>query len=225
MLKCQFHCHSQGDGADQIPHTPKQLINEAKKLNYNVLSITCHRKVIFSKQLKRYAQKKGILLIPGCEFEINKKHILGINITKEIEKIDTFQKLKAYKKAHKNCLIIAPHPYFPGSTTLKKNLEENIDLFDAIEISFCYTKSKDYNKKAIEIAEKYNKPLIATADCHDLIDLNNGYTQIESIPNIKNIFEAIKANKLRNIHNPKSYLHIFKFIIRQGLRNLFKKKR
>ncbi|PIR55016.1 hypothetical protein COU74_04765 [Candidatus Peregrinibacteria bacterium CG10_big_fil_rev_8_21_14_0_10_36_19] len=224
MLKCQFHCHTAGDGADNIPHTPKQLINEAHKLSYNVVSITCHRKVVFSKQLKQYALKKGILLIPGCEFEINKKHILGINITKEIEKVDTFEKLKNYKKKNKKCFIIAPHPYFPGKTTLQGDLESNIDLFDAIEISFCYTKSKNYNKKAIEIAQKYNKPLIATADCHDLKELNNGYTLINSPLNTENIFDAIKKQKTKNIHTPKSYLHISNFIIRQGIRNLFKRK-
>ncbi len=222
MIKCQFHCHSKGDGADHIPHTPKQLINRAKQLNYDVISITCHRKVIFNKQLKKYAEKKGILLLPGCEFEINKKHILGINITKEIEKVNTFEKLKAYKKAHPECLIIAPHPYFPGNITLKDDLETHIDLFDAIEISFCYTKIKDYNKKAVELAKKHKKPLIATADCHDLKELEIGFIEIDARKNFTSIKKAILANKLKNHHKPTTIPKIAKFMIRQHIRNLFK---
>lgn len=222
MLKCQFHSHAAGDPIDNIPHSPKELIDRAKKLGYDVLAITCHQKLLFDKELEKYAEEKGILLIPGAEFEINGKHILGINIDQEIETIDTYQKLAEYKKTHPDCLIIAAHPFFPGKSTLKQDLVDNIDLFDAIENSFCYTKTKNFNQKAKELAKKWKKPLLATADCHRLKDLDLGYTLVKSQKNTKSIIDAIKKNKIKIHTTPVSYLHILHFILQVELRNLFK---
>jgi len=228
FLKCQFHAHAAGDALDHISHTPEELVDEAKKLGYNVLSITSHRTVIFTKELESYAKKKGILLIPGIEFEINGKHILGINIDKKIEKVKTFKDLEKYKSSHKNCLIIAPHPFFPGSMTLKKELISNIKLFDAIEYSFCYTSTKNYNKDAISIAKKQKLPMIATADCHDLKNLDISYTLIKSQKNTIKIIDTIKKSsfsdkKVKLVTTPISYFRIGKIMAKQEIKNLMKK--
>ena len=228
FLKCQFHTHAIGDILDHISHTPEELIDEAKKLGYNVLSITSHRTVIFTKELESYAKKKGILLIPGIEFEINGKHILGINIDKKIEKIKTFKELERYKSTNKNCLIIAAHPFFPGSMTLKEDLIENIKLFDAIEYSFCYTSTKNYNKKAVILARKEKTPMISTADCHDLKNLDISYTLIKSQKNTIKIIDTIKKSsfsnkKIKLITTPISYFKIGKIIAKQEIKNLIKK--
>jgi len=224
MLKCQFHCHAFGDPVDFINYSPKELIDEAARLKYDVISITCHRKRLFDKDLEKYAKDKGILLIPGIEFEINKQHILGINIDKEIEKVDSFQKLEKYRKSHPHCFIIAPHPYFPEKCVLGKNLEKHIDLFDGIENSFCYTSTINFNKKAIKIAKKYKKPLIATADCHILSYLNIAYVKINAKKDVKSIFKALKKGNFKNHTKATSYFKIARMIIQISLQNMFKKK-
>jgi len=224
MLKCQFHSHAKGDLVDNIKYSPKELIDKASKKNFDVLAITSHRIVIFSEELREYAEKKSIILLPGIEFEINKKHILGINIDKEIEKITNFNTLTNYKKTHPDCLIIAPHPFFPGGYSLGKELEKHIELFDAVEISFAYTKSINFNKKAIKIAEKYNKPLIATADSHFLNDIENGYTHLNCEKNTKKIIDTIKKGKLKNTTSPTSYKKIFTNLIKSFIQNNLQKK-
>jgi len=225
MLKCQFHIHVSGDPADHISYSAQDLIKRAKQLNYDVLAITCHRKIFFTKALQSYAQQHGILLIPGIEMEINKKHILAINIDPDIEKIKTFPELREYKNQHPNCLIIAPHPFFPSNKTLKEALIENIDIFDAIEHSFCYTKYKNYNRKAIHLAEKYSKPIVATSDCHILKNLDLGYTYVNSPKEISKIIKAIKQNKIENHHHPISYFKIAKTLSSMALSKLIKKIR
>jgi len=222
MLKCQFHIHVSGDPRHECSYDAKKLIDEAKKFGYDVLSFTCHRKVVFNRDDQKYANKKGILLIPGIEFEINKKHILGINIDRDIEKVKTFEDLKEYKKSHPECLIVAAHPYFPGSESLKDNLVKNIDLFDAIEYSFCYTTTKNYNRAAIEVSKKFNKPMLATSDCHVLEQLNLSYSLIDSQKDTKSILNAIKKNRITQVHSPLTYLKIFKIIFLMELTRLRK---
>ncbi len=229
MLKCQFHVHAAGDPVDYITHTAKQLISQAAKLGYEVLAITCHRKLLFNKELKKYAEKHNILLIPAIEFEINEKHILGINVDKEIESVNSFEKLKEYRQKHPDCLIIAPHPFFPGKITLKDDLEKNIELFDAIEHSFCYTTWKNYNNEALAVAQKYNKAVISTSDCHILRYLDLGYTKINCKKDIKTIIKTIKNSgytndKVNNQQHPISVFLIAKMILQQILRNIFKPK-
>lgn len=213
MLKCQFHTHAAGDPIDNINYSPEELINRAAEFKYDILSITCHRKVIFSEELEKYAKEKNILLLPGIELEINKKHILGINIDKEIEQVDSFKKLKKYKKNHPQCLIIAPHPFFPTNKSLKTDLIENIDLFDAIEISFAYTLIINFNKKAEKTAKKFNKPLLAMSDCHILRYLDTGYALIEAQKEKAKIIHAIKKDKIKNITARTNLINIFLFFL------------
>lgn len=221
MLKCQFHTHVKGDFVDRIPHTAEELIERASELKYDVLAITCHKTVIFNDHLKSYADKKGILLIPGIELSINKVHVLILNCDNEIKNIDSFDHLREYKKNHPNCLVVAPHPFFPGKLSLKNLLEKNIDLFDAIEHCFCYTKYIDFNKKALILAKKYNKPMIATSDCHVLKYLDSAYTILDCEKNPDSIIQAIKQNKTQREHRPISHLAVGKIIATQTIRNLF----
>ncbi len=216
-LKCQFHIHVKGDPADNVSYDAKKLIDEAARLNYDVIAITCHREIVFDEEWRKYAAEKEVLLLPGIEFEIDKKHILCINAHEDINKVNNFKDLKKYKKAHPLSLIIAPHPFFPGKTTLKDNLEKNIELIDAIEISWAYTKKIDFNRKAAEVAEKHKKPLIATADCHLLGQLQTGgHCLIEANPEISSIIQAINQNKIKSVHTPTTIPKIIKYFIQNG---------
>ncbi len=221
-LKCQLHTHCHGDLVDNINYSAKKLINEAAKLNYDVLSITCHRKLLFNKDLQNYAKKKGILLIPGIEFEIDNKHILGLNVDKKITKVDTFIKLSKYRASHPDCLIVAPHPFFPTRNCLKNKLIKNIQLFDAIEISWAYTKTKNYNKKAVKFAKYFNKPLVTTSDCHILNYLDAGYIYLDSKKNPKSIIKAIKNNKIKIYTKPTGYFKIARFFTQMILQKILR---
>lgn len=223
MLKCQLHTHVKGDPVDHILHSASELIDKAASFGYDVLAITCHRKIIFDKSLCDYAQKKNILLIPGIEFEIRQKHILGINIEEEIYQVNSFEKLRDYKKSHPDSLIIAAHPFFPGPS-LKKYLIENIDCFDAIEYSWAYTKLINFNKKAEKTAKKYNKPLLATSDCHLLKYLDLAYCEINAPKDKKLIIETIKNGKLENYSRPTTTLRIARSLGGSGIRNIIFKK-
>ncbi len=223
MLKVQLHTHVKGDLVERIPHSPKELIKRAKELDYSALAITTHRKVIFNKELRKFAQKNGIILISGIEIEINKKHIVVLNIDREIENVNTFEKLKQYKSSHPNCLIIAAHPFFPTGVSLKRDLIENIKLFDAIEYSYFYTKTKNYNKEAIALSKRWRLPLVATSDCHITKYLDRAHTFVDSQKDTQSIISAIKKNKIKIHHRPLTHFEAVKILFITSLQTLFKK--
>jgi predicted metal-dependent phosphoesterase TrpH len=207
MLKSDMHMHAIGDPEDTfITHTPEQLIDLASSLSFDVLSISCHGKVLFDKKLARYAWKKGILLISGAEAFIEGKHVLIYNISQsELENTKTFDDLRALRKKRNDVLVIAPHPYYPMSDCLHEKLDENIDVFDAIEISHMYFWFFDFNQQAVKAAEKYGKTLVALSDTHHLWMFGKNYTLVDSRKSVGEYFAAIRAGKVRAVHSSLSF--------------------
>ena len=63
-MKIDLHTHTTySDGRN----TPKELIDLAKKNNYDIFAITDHDSISGYLKVKDYAKKLGITLIPGAE--------------------------------------------------------------------------------------------------------------------------------------------------------------
>lgn len=201
-LKTNLHLHSREDSSDVLKYSIWQAIDKAAELGFEVLAWTPHRQVLCRPEHVEYAKQKGIILFPGIEAKIAGREVVIINCGQEAEKIKTFAELRDYKKTKKEVLILAPHPFFPAKSVLAEKLEENIDLFDAVEKSWFYTPKVDFNIKAAKIATKHQKPLISTSDTHHLRCLNKSYALVDSAKNPAAILAAIRENKFKNFSKP-----------------------
>jgi predicted metal-dependent phosphoesterase TrpH len=197
LLKCQFHIHSKSDPEDKYVSSETDIIDHAANMKFDVIAFTCHNKVVHTEELRKYAEKKGILLIPGIEKDIGIKHVVILNPpSNEIEHINTFPDLEKYKKENRSCFIYAPHPYFYDLQSLGRSLIKNIDLFDSIEYSFFHTKKINPNKKAAKIAKNYNLPMLGTSDNHFLPFFDYTFSLIDAEEKTpESIFKAIKNFK------------------------------
>ena len=195
MLKADFHIHTKEDPHDQwIKYSARDMINHAAKLGFEVLSITNHHKIHYSKNLSDYAKQKGILLIPGVETHINGKEVLLLNARKP-DTLKDFSDLDRLRK--ENIVAIAPHPFYQTSACLGKELLRNIQYFDGIEYSHFYLNQFNFfNKKALEIAKKYNKTLVGTSDMHRLFQMGYTFSLVDSEKNIDSILESVRKNNI-----------------------------
>jgi predicted metal-dependent phosphoesterase TrpH len=229
-LKTILHFHSGEDPRDYISYNFYQGVDYAASLGFEVLALTCHQKVIYSKEASNYAAAKNILLIPGIEINVEKKHVVILNCGEDAEKIKSFKDLAEYKKTRPEIFILAPHPYFYGRKTLKNQLEKHIDLFDAVELSWFYSKLFNRNRKGEIIAKKYGKPFIAASDTHFFDFMDENYAFIDAgQKTIAAIFEAIKNKNFENITSPRRFFKDmfwkhFKFVVRSCLFNLIRRK-
>ncbi|MBD3330660.1 PHP domain-containing protein [Candidatus Peregrinibacteria bacterium] len=223
MLKCQFHCHTGEDITHALPFSAKELISHASKKGFEVVAITNHRKFFFNEDIKKHAEKHNILLIPGIELEIRRKHIICLNVDEDIERVKSFEDLKKYKKSHPDCFIMAAHPFFPGFISLKKLLLKHIDIFDGIELSYAHTKVINFNRKAAHTAKKFYKPLVATSDSHSIKNLSDGYIKLDAQKNIKSVIENLKKNRIKNISPPVSIWKILIDITKVEIQDIQKK--
>jgi len=199
-LKANFHMHTAEDRHHRLDYTIYEAVDYATKNNFQILNLTCHGFWACKKEYADYALSKNILLLPGIEAKIEGKHVIISNCDKESENIKTFKELADYKKTKPYILILAPHPFVsdPRQISLEEKLEENISLFDAIELTIFSNKIFNFNKKAKETAKKYGKPLLATSDTHFLKTLNRGYSMIDTEEKTPAaIFKSIREKKNR----------------------------
>ncbi|HMK51101.1 MAG TPA: PHP domain-containing protein, partial [Thermodesulfobacteriota bacterium] len=78
-LKTDLHLHTAEDPLDHIRYTSRDLISKAADEGFDVISITNHHKMTFNQDLLSYAHERGILLIPGVEMTIQRRHVLVLN--------------------------------------------------------------------------------------------------------------------------------------------------
>lgn len=220
ILKTNLHFHSAED-EKLVPYGIYQYIDRAQKKGFDVLAYTPHRKFLFKEDYAKYAGKKGILLIPGIEMEIKKKHIVVLNCGREIERVKSFQELSAYKNENPQILIMAPHPFVFSLQSLGCRLLENIGLFDVIEMSIFSNKIFNFNKKAAAAAQKNDKPFIATSDTHFLKDLGRGHASINAAEkSAEAVFSAIKKRDFQNKMNSMNPLIMLAYMTKAIFRTL-----
>jgi len=223
-LKVDFHIHTAEDPQDYIPYNSFQLIDAASQKGFDAVSITNHNAVSYSPELVRYAEKKSIVLIPGMEATFSDVHVLIINPDFQINpKGRSLKELSSIKK--EDNLIIAPHPFFPRLKSLESELLTNIHLFDAIEFAQYYNRLINFNKKAIDTASKYKKPLIATSDCHFLWQFGGTFSLVEAKKDIHSIIQAVKSGKVEIIAKPISLTTMAKIMSTFTLRRILYKKK
>ncbi len=201
-LKTNLHLHTNDDPLENLGYSFYEAINRAMSLGFEVIGLTCHKEVISRPEYRTYAEERGILLIEGAELTIRRKHVVILNAKPDIKAIDSFETLRSYKREHPEIFVLAPHPYYLYNS-LGSKLEKNIDLFDAVELSWFYSKRLNLNRKAIAVAKRHNLPLITTSDTHNLRFLNSSYATVNARKKTPEaIFDAIRAGSMQNMSTP-----------------------
>ena len=201
LLKAYFHIHTREVPHDFIRYTAPDLLAEAARQGFDVLALTCHNKRIHTEELRHRAEDLGILLIPGVEAAIEGKHTLLLDMPYSRWGVRTFEQVRSLRR--EGGLVIAPHPFFPAPKCLNGKLRENLDLFDAIEFSHFYTRTMDFNRKAVDYAQRMGLPLVGTSDCHRLWQLGTTYSVLDAPEKtLPAVFAAIRAGRVRIVTGP-----------------------
>ena len=198
-LKSDLHLHTAEDPLDRVRYTAKELISKAADQGFDVISITNHQRMTFNQDLLSYARERGILLIPGIEMTIQRRHVLVLNPPPHKICSDFFSLSKLRRP---ETLIVAPHPYFPGTYSLNGRLLKHRSLFDALEYCHFYSLRINFNQKAIEVCQSDGFPLIGNSDAHFLSQFGTTYSLIYAEKNLESIFTAIRAKRVEVVTRP-----------------------
>jgi predicted metal-dependent phosphoesterase TrpH len=167
VLKIDFHLHTAEDPEDEIVHDAQTLVERAHDMGFDALAITLHNRQLADARLVDYARDLGITLIPGIERTIQGRHVLLINFPPAVESVKSFADI-ALLKSRTNGVVIAPHPFFPHPTSLQEHMASHVDLFDAVEWSYFWTRGMNFNARAAKWAASHGKTLVGNSDLHDM---------------------------------------------------------
>lgn len=198
-LKVDLHLHTAEDPLDSVRYTAQELISKAADHGFDVISITNHHRMTFSQDLSSYAEQRGILLIPGTEMTIHRRHVLVLNPPPHHGCSDFFSLANLRRP---ETLIIAPHPYFPGTYSLNGYLLEHLNLFDALEYCHFYSRKINFNRRAVEVSQFFGLPLLGNSDAHFLSQMGSTYSLIYAEKSLPAVFAAIRQNKVKVVSRP-----------------------
>src|SRR4030081_2855343 len=205
-IKIDLHIHTLDDPKDALDYSAHELLERARALGFRVLAITLHDAVFDRPEVFADAASMGILLIPAAEMRLEGADVILLNVAPaEITSLRTLDDLAALRARRGPSLFtIAPHPFYVLGGSIGEKLVETIDCFDAIELCHFLTSLLNPNRRAVELAERFHKPLIATSDAHRLHAFGSNYTSIPRPPalTVESVLAALRMGPLRATNPP-----------------------
>jgi len=177
------------------------LLERARALGFRVLAITLHDAVFDRQEVFDDAAKMGILLIPAAEMRLHGADVIVLNVSaEETAQLKNFDDLRRLRVRRGNSVfIIAPHPFYILGGSIGSRLLQEIDCFDAIEFCHFHIGLFNPNRRAVKVASRFGKPLIATSDAHRLHAFGRHYTSLPAPPSltVEDVFAALRSGPLR----------------------------
>jgi predicted metal-dependent phosphoesterase TrpH len=215
-IKIDLHIHTLDDPKDALDYSAHELLERARTLGFRVLAITLHDAVFDQAEVFADAARTGILLIPAAEMRLEGADVILLNVApEEIESLHTLDDLVALRARRGPSLFtIAPHPFYVLGGSIGEKLVETIDCFDAIELCHFWSRWFNPNRRAVEIAERFGRPLIATSDAHQLHAFGSNYTSIPALAalSVENVIEGLRNGPLRLTNPPCSFIDLMSTI-------------
>ena len=200
-IKVDLHIHTLDDPKDALDYSAHELLERARALGFRVLAITLHDAVFDRAEVFADAASMGILLIPAAEVRLEGADVILLNVTAEeiapLRTLDDLARLRALRGS--SLFTIAPHPFYVFGGSMGRKLVEKIDCFDAIELCHFWSRLFNPNRRAVQVAKRYGKPLIATSDAHRLHAFGSNYTSIPRPAEltVENVLAALRLGPLR----------------------------
>ncbi len=203
-IKADFHLHTAEDPFDDVDFTAFELLDRAHELGFRAVAITLHQRVFHDERVFARARELGVLLIQAAELRIEQADVVVLNITPdEAAGVQTFEDLRDLRRRRGDTIFVfAPHPYYVLGGSIGERAEAHIDCFDAIEFCHFHVPMLNPNRRAMRLARKHAKPLLATSDTHWRRFFGTHYSLLglaptNEPPTIDQVFAAMRADRIR----------------------------
>ncbi len=214
VYRVDLHHHVDTDPRDVIGYSAVELAEAARGHGLDAIAVTPHDGIFDDPAAVRAAAEIGVLLIPGIEKKIGGREVLILNVGPgEVPGAFSFDDLRRLRAAAgERILTIAPHPFYPLSTSLGREMDAVADCIDAVEVAHLHGFGIDPNARAERWARARGKTLVANSDTHDLALLGRNYTEVEADgPGAMALFRAIRSGRCRARTAPISFVGLVRF--------------
>jgi len=201
--RIELHSHCQGDPVDRyLKHTIYELIDRAVEVGLDAIAVTWHRKICSDTEAFAYGRSRNVLVIPGMEADVDRKHLILLNVAEgDLPGETTWEEVEALRARKPEVFIIAPHPFYPHPCCLGKEINDHIDCIDAAEWCIVHVHwlpdRISPNLRAERWAHRHGKTLIACSDAHTLEAVGKNASTVEADAlTMEAIFAGLRARRV-----------------------------
>jgi predicted metal-dependent phosphoesterase TrpH len=164
------------------------VIKVAKKKGLSGIAITDHNTIKGGLEVSKYNDHEDFFVLVGAEIKTKQCEITGLFLNEEISGDEPFSVIDEIKD--QGGLTILPHP-FRSPLVLNLVIQKKIPTtllkrVDAIEV-FNSRTSRVCNERALLLATKMKKPMVAGSDAHFYPEVGNGRMTIPPFNNLDDI--------------------------------------
>jgi predicted metal-dependent phosphoesterase TrpH len=193
-LKADLHIHTAHSGDSDI--SAWDIIEHARVSELDIVGVTDHHTIKGAVETKKLAAKEfpSLIVLIGQEVKTKSGEIIIFGLEKDIpRKLPLKETCQTARKM--GGFVVIPHPYDRLRGGIGGKIKDIVPYIDAVEVLNSKSIWKRFNKKARDFAIANRLPMIAGSDAHIPQYIGACYTLIDSAPNEKSIYAAIKAGK------------------------------
>jgi predicted metal-dependent phosphoesterase TrpH len=168
---------------------------ERTRQRRGVLKVELHAHTDDPRRHAAHARERSVVLLPGIERTIAHRHVLLVNFGPECASVRSFDEIGRLKDRSKG-LVVAPHPFYPTSSAMGRELDAYASIVDAIELNAMYTRQIDFNRRAIAWARANGKPIVGNCDVHLLDQMGTTFSLVDANPDPDAICDAIRRGRV-----------------------------
>ena len=201
-LKTVFHVHT--DYSDDCENSVDHLLESARRYRIDCLAVTDHDTIEGAQALAAEAGPE-LKVIVGQEISTSEGHLIGLFLREPVEpEMSPRQTAEAIKE--QGGLIVAPHPFNTlFGCSLREAVYDIIDLLDLVEISNAQNLLPYPNRKAEQLARRFDFPGLVGVDCHHQDSVNSCYQYLAPFDGPASFLAAARQARLVPGRHPLGY--------------------
>jgi len=165
-----LHIHSR-HSFDSLAR-PRDIVGAAKRKGLDGIAVTDHDTMAGGLEAREANNDQGFVVIVGAEICSSAGDIIGLFLEEEIE---AREPLAVVAEIHRQGgIAVLPHPF--RGHMLSEELVETVDVVEA----FNPRCDREENRRAVELANKHGKPIVAGSDAHTIGEIGLARTVLPS---------------------------------------------
>ncbi len=206
-VDCHLHTALSGDAVTSID----ELAERVEQEQLDVVCITDHN--VTAAAVAAAERDIGARVIVGEEIRTTKGDVIGLFLSERVPYVLPLPEAVGLIKAQGG-LVYLPHPFDPGRSTLDTASSAELcadGLADVIEVFNAKIEDQEFNRRAAELAARYDLPGGAGSDAHDPEGIGAAYLEMPDFDGPAEFLTALQRATIKGEYRP----HAIRYARRQ----------
>ncbi len=197
-VDCHLHTALSGDAVTTID----ELAERVEQERLDVVCITDHN--VTAAAVAAAERGIGARVIVGEEIRTTKGDVIGLFLTERVPYVLPLPEAVGLIKSQGG-LVYLPHPFDPGRSTLDPATSDQLcadGIADVVEVFNAKIGDQEFNRRAGELAARYDLPGGAGSDAHDPEGVGAAYLEMPDFDGPAEFLTALRQATVTGEYRP-----------------------